>query len=987
MAYGDASIGDLTPDRETRITFGKYRRQITQPAYVFDRVAGEIGASLFGDAAASARTGATHVLGLGIQLASTRPVVTSVFDTLVANWTPITTGVSSILAAGMQTYRYWRPFVATGVVYDGEVASGGQHLRKIVAAGDSWDSRLSADETSFDQPFPGDDIVNLDRVVRSIDVADPRKTIMFWFTMPSNMAIAGSSICTLYFSGPVGSDPTFYGYGQYAMKFFGDGTAILYERGRRVSSGLDIWVRRWAWQYASSVVGGQLYMIDIHCNVRSDCQTGELTGDKIVCVSSFGGKSMWTALLRNQITLSGLSMFGEEQLNDRTTGSGIYRASNLESKPLQEAPYRIDQRRDARISLSLAQHQYQEEAELDDSVIVLPFIAKEPADGTAHPFILEWYADTPSGTTCDVKLFNKETGAEVPDGDLVISDCLGGRRSYPVPSGGLRKVYAKIRMTGNVFRTPTLLRYRLKREAISETPDVTPVVVDGELDRDGDLPERAWHRISLNGPAEDPQGDTGSFVLSEFAPADNSLQIASGTPIEIAVYRPSDNTLLSILHRGVLGPPSSEPLADGSTFYPLNGAQTSHTSVGEFARLKRRLAPERMAFWDQDANRPMKVTDAIKWVFRNAGESVIDVGDLPVRLFGTDQQQLMVEPSTPLADIAQQLAFDYLHGFLVFDPNAGSTTDGMWRMIRKPKPPYKVLARFVRTHPGALKLPTDITAYGTSTIDGRTVGHIPILSLNGKTTERITVEPPEGNRVTVYGSAPTNTPVATQGVARLTASAWNFQSYNALGLASSDPAYPTPDGNPEYLGEEVPIEVFDASLNTQDAVNWVCRRVAEFAFPSRTRMTFVAPLVFIVDPDDAYQVNPRPLRFGDAVQVLNRDGSTWDTYVVSRVSPTYEVDHIMTAAYELVTSTRATEYSTPLAGLTKLSIRKKHGRAASRTDVGMPAGAATGFSANRQISIGHSSWMGLPTAEPTPIQDVDPGSADFGKFLFMADYV
>lgn len=986
-------IADLTPDRETRITFDSYRRKVLQSAWAHDRQAGEMHrvpahALVVGDIPRTV----TYLPGVGMRMRSYHDDPHAVFELAGGVGSDLINPTKSMLAAGFYEIDLWKAKVLTGVAYTGVPVSGGHALQKRVGPGASWAMRNDADQTAFPSPFPGDDIVDLDRVLVTYDVHNPTVGLQFWFVVPSVQANGMGPIATIYFTGPAGGSALFRGYGQYAAKFFGSGIAKLYERGRNIESGVDVWARRDEFQFSLVMAPGQWCGVTIESNTHEDCSTGEWNGSRIVFGSIAPGSGFLASTLSMLRSLAISVISGMEQAFDARKGTHIYSVPIYPGAVVHDAPVRLDIRRDARVIVSALNLKYITAGTFDEETITLPFRAMPPPSGVDdEPITIEWYGNTPYATTLTAAIHDAETGDELPDGETTITDCLGGQRVYPTPAGGYRKIFVRYTFAGTGTNSAILTHRRIYRDAVTEEPDGDEITIDsGETRDDGTLLSRSWSDISCEGPSEDAQGDTAAFTIADFAPEDDSIQIKAGTPIKLAVYRPSDDTLLSILHRGILGRPMITPMTgdDDADGYPGPGnASIRHTSMGEFARLRRRLAPERMALWDQEAQKPMKVTDVVVWLLKNAGESVMDVPDLPIRLFGVQQEHLIIEPSTPVADLIQQLLFDYLSAYLIFDPNSGSERDGMWRVVRRPKPPYRTLARFTREHPGASKLSTDLDAYGTSTIDGRTVGHIPILSINGQPSERRTVEAPEGNRVTVYGSAPNGSIVtATQGAAQLTQTAWNTKSYNVLNLNPGDDGYPVSTGNPEYLGEEVPIEVFDASLNTQGAVDWVCRRISEFAFPSRTRLTFIAPLVFIADEDDPYQINPRPLRFGDCVQVLNRDGVTWDDYVVSKVSPTYGHDVMQIAVYDLVTTTRVSEYHTPVSSLSKLKVGKVLGARAARTATGQPAHSGRGFALNRQMSIGHSTWMGLPTLDAPEIQNMDPDSATFGDFLTMMDY-
>jgi hypothetical protein len=199
--------------------------------------------------------------------------------------------------------------------------------------------------------------------------------------------------------------------------------------------------------------------------------------------------------------------------------------------------------------------------------------------------------------------------------------------------------------------------------------------------------------------------------------------------------------------------------------------------------------------------------------------------------------------------------------------------------------PYTNLAHFTTDGPGAGKLASSLASYSVAK-DTAFIQHGTLVA---------SVKPPEGNLVIVTGTGYIGEDAGV--AARLTQYAINVRSYNFLGLASGHPKYPQADNNPDYLPHIAPIVVIDPGLTTPDAVNWVTRRVFEIACFGRKRLSFVAPLLLINDPDDAELAGPptryRPLRYYDPVTV---DGSQ---YLVLKCTPDYSRDRAQWAHYEL----------------------------------------------------------------------------------------
>ena len=72
--------------------------------------------------------------------------------------------------------------------------------------------------------------------------------------------------------------------------------------------------------------------------------------------------------------------------------------------------------------------------------------------------------------------------------------------------------------------------------------------------------------------------------------------------------------------------------------------------------------------------------------------------------------------------------------------------------------------------------------------------------------------------------------------------------------------------SPDYTnGRPIWIYIGDPSFQSQQAVDFYCRRVYDLACHAQKRLDFEAALLLVTDVNDAYQRQPRPLKYGDPV--------------------------------------------------------------------------------------------------------------------------
>ena len=241
---------------------------------------------------------------------------------------------------------------------------------------------------------------------------------------------------------------------------------------------------------------------------------------------------------------------------------------------------------------------------------------------------------------------------------------------------------------------------------------------------------------------------------------------------------------------------------------------------------------------------------------------------------------LRIEPYSKVGNVIVDFARNYMGCFVTYDYNARKTgtVSGMFRVILPPIPNvtsglYTRLAAF-RTQ--------NTTDPGITTAENRMPN---VTNYNGGTCKQFWiqrdsltewVEPPEGNFVVATGTGYATAASASvlsastgSGDVALFRALYNYPAAN-FGFPAGPPNnFPQPDPNhPDYIdGRQVPVLISNSSLQTQEAVDLLARRVLDNACHVKKKKAFAAPLWFVTDPNDTYQINPRPLKFGDIVTV------------------------------------------------------------------------------------------------------------------------
>lgn len=964
MSYGTPQV-PVTKYRSTIITLNDFAPSASELGMVYERLAKHIGQGV-----ESKRSNVVYHPNVGWQLEPYQ-FRAHFFYERTAGQGKIQTVADGLLtvADGFEEANTFAQKSLTGVTYTGAPSQGAPMVQKRVSSSGSFNTSLAADEAAFPGPTYTD-IVHFDRIALTTSNHEPTEAIKFAFYVPAAANETSGRLLSFYFCGPAGSDGALVGTGRYCVSFFGDGMAELQELGAG-----GVWKSRFKFQFApAKFVRGAVHFVDIVSDAFDDGTDG-YRGRYIVFYSSsqsdnWGLISTFSKVAEDAIKLSSKTLLP------------IYQIPRATNEPVQLAPNRVDIRRDIRAHFAITKMEYPTSGSLEDEAFSVDF---EMTD-LDSPFTFEWYAFTPEGTTVDAKLYDASTGVELTSTTNFV-DQIGGSKDC-TPNQGQRHYYVKFEITSDGSRTPTIKSWRIYRDAVIETPDVTPEEIAFRAPSGVNLPLADLLSVSIDGPSAESADESARLSLNDYTgDLADTLLYQTRIPITVETTYDAGGTNRAVLFRGYVDTADAQRKAGDKAvdYADKSWHQYDLNCVGEWKRLMDALAPKRFTWMTFDYDtlqiRPAKITRMIYLLLRWAGypASMIDVPDLDIRLFSLSGEDFVTEQGTPVADIIAGLARDYLGGWMIFDPSAG--TYGKWRLILPAQPPYNILAKFDTRHPGDGKLATHYGSYGTETSGSQTIQKT-FVARGTFTKKRY---PPEGNIVTVYGSGIGEAGAdagSSQGV-HFTATRYNPNSANFAGLAPSDPLYPRPGpSNPDYIGHAVPIKVLDASLNTQEAVDWVCNRVFDYACVSREHWTFDAPLLLVTDANDAEQLAPRPLRFYDAVQVFDDIANGWKTFLVLRCTPSYKSDQVQMASYEVVSSSTVEKGPPAMPSLTE--TMNTPSRMVLKA-MGFARRQALSGAAQKQFQQ-TSAWMALPEKQGASIQVTDTASPHFGEAMWMAGF-
>jgi|CXWL01.1.fsa_nt_gi hypothetical protein len=976
----------VIPDRETIVTIGEYLPVMTEPAVRHDRDHSEMARD-----SVLKQINVHHLPGIGWQLRGRSFDPSNVHERTIGATDAFTDANGKAqIAPNHEFVSIFRAVSDTGLTASGATASGDPMLTKMRGAGESWDQKLSY---SIASPSTAEDTYPIDLVMIGTEDHRPTEQIHFKILVPGGFAELPGTIAEFCFCGPAGSDKDLVGNGQYCIKFFGDGKANLYERGYLPTDDTKalIWQLRWKrFEWSKKGVLNGLHWVSITSNSYVDAQ-GKYRGNKIL-INSNQIASGGSQLIEGMIGLAIASIKESAKYLIPT-----YTVPKVTDEATTLAPPRAGARRDIRMHVQIAKSSYPTTGELVDDVFSLEFA---PTD--VNNFEFEWYSHTPHGTAVDAKLYSVVQNAgeefyteveltEVAGGFV---DQYGGKKIY-TPLPGCRHYRVRYFLTSPGASnptvaagetTPTVLAWRLLREPVIQTitgfDEVLELYPSGAGTK---LIGTAVSSIDITGEGAEMNDEAAALIVHDLNNRYPGLAYP-GRPIKIEITYETieDPPLRSVLFNGEI---ENAPYVKRRMKSFPDARDYDIGCVGYFRRMSEQFAADRFNGWDRVADKPLKVTELIYLALRGCGVPVdeLDIPDIPLRAFGINADELVWEPGSRLYDYALTFARDYFGAYIIRDHNAGA--NGMVRMLRPPADLNVPLARFTPNAPtGGTKLAHVSAGYGSTVISGQTVE----TTFIQRKTNLDNWNRPEGNMVIVLGAAATEA-ASKAGVAngaQLSQIAYNVKSYNFLNLAAAHANYPSPldvtteDGqNPHFLARVVPIWVMDATLSTQRAVDWVCRRMYQMACFPFVIKTFTAPLLLVTDVSDTLQTRPRKLRFYDKVEVWNTVTASWQKFLVRKVKPSYIKDGIQMAQYELFGGPLLDEFA-------MVADRSDYARYLHRV---IQRNFGLSYRSNNQKASQHAmwnkqAWMNLPTIVAPPIQHLDPDEANFGELKWTMDF-
>ena len=703
---------------------------------------------------------------------------------------------------------------------------------RIVLPGDNWSQTLAADEAALNRPTLNAETVPLNRVFSGSVTYAANRGFVFVFMVPAGVS-AQDWLFTYYFGGPSeataveGFENTLQG--MWAVSFRGDGTAVLYGNGYAEGLGADYWTVRKSFRYSAptrAVNGWHWCSIQplgrnkiIFTNTQADNHPkaeDNVWGDVV-----HGGRKLPV----NTVIHTHSAASTKHTFNTHIAGAGTVR---------------VDARADMRWYFSIGLDGWETSGTLYDTPFTLPRIV--PA-GTELEVVGDY--ETPAGTTLTIAAYRADTGAALT--------VVPGETSKFYTAADVREYFLKFTFTGPGTATPLLRGYT--------------VIVDHQIVLTAPTTQTGGEvqTVSVLGPTRDPSTETARLLIDDPGGELTKLAQRGRTPVQIKV---TQDESVSILFDGEVaraGSGKKQPeRRNAADAWPVDDWRVYDCLlVGKWARLYDKVALQPQDYSqdftepaDSSGRRPpWKVSDIIADLFGRAGVPTeqLDIPDNEQRLFpGPNSPPLRLPlPNTRYAPLIFELARLYLDWFICWDANAG--TRGKWRAFPAPQQPY------------ATSFVWDFV-FGPQAGEDAGPVHVPQRYNSEQTwivknSYQTWVEAPEANWVQVWGVGEKEGDTQYRVYAELR----NFRSY--------DPDADAPTADPthrDHLGYELPLIYPDPTIRSQDAADFICRRLYDAVAYGKEWASWRSPLVLLSNPADILQTNPRPLRLGDVVRLDSR---------------------------------------------------------------------------------------------------------------------
>ncbi len=371
---------------------------------------------------------------------------------------------------------------------------------------------------------------------------------------------------------------------------------------------------------------------------------------------------------------------------------------------------------------------------------------------------------------------------------------------------------------------------------------------------------------------EEIQSETGSIHLQDLTGQYTRLHTRGFFPVSI--FSGNNVGYDSVIFQGYLANMQNLHHHSPDPCYDNIWREYNGTLVGEWYRLQNTKVPfgritltpdpSQLGFGNEMIG--FKITDIVRNALGWAGYTPdeVDVPDDPLRFTAsneTDINDQIVQPLQPILQFITHLLKNWLGWFLYFDANASKgagLTRGIWRVFAPPNPStFRPLAIFSTDA-------AEVTIY-ESPSEYLSLTSLPtaaILNVQGNSTFVSYTSPPEANAlclITLGGQAVDSSPDSRFHILNWV---YNFESFNF------NPATPTANiDSPDYLPYRNDMVIVDPQLGSQQAVDLLLRRYSDFVLHAQKFVSFVAPLVLVMDPRDPFQIAPRPLKFYDVVEL------------------------------------------------------------------------------------------------------------------------
>lgn len=756
------------------------------------------------------------------------------------------------------------------------------------------------------------------------------------------------------------------GYGLFFLALGGDGTATLYEKFKPEGYSSIVWVEQAKWRYlAPAESPGGAFGLWILPFTPAGIEFDTYTGG--------GGQDYFKVLTdRNLDILSGVNATqGAHQSYVFTASRGELGAfsGTQQFAVTGHGQPELYIREESRPLVQIARLGYDALGVITDKPIQLPHYAASDEHLlrlTIHGKGVDTNADGTLEATFQGELQNADGGApliefveeQVWRGETINWD------GFTPPLDDKNAIQAEITLTseeneaGERWWTPYVAGYSVVRNGHRQS--YAPGAKTGG----------ATVGISCSGVSYDPEQETAAIAIEDLKDELTFLRSRGKASVRIATTYDeagTESAETSIIFEGYTGRATAMLKGRDAAVYPSDDWRRLEIECeGKWHRLTEKFFHNRIPFDDDSTSpdgalntpggetKPWKITTIIRHLLQISGfdEDQLDIPDLDLRLFLRIDQKpdgiYFLQPGISVAAFLTMLCRDYINGFLYWEPNAG--TKGMWRLKQPPDGTETPVWTFTLDRPTGTKLAHMAVAYGSSTS--------PILGPPERFPFESWVVAPEGNCLTVSGGWDQKTGE------RFQQSIVNEESFNApLHPATADVT------NLDHISSGVvPIEYVDTTLDSQQAVDYIARRVFNLACRGRKFLRFTAEYV-LVDRADVeptiFTTHPvTPLRPGDIVRVTDQDGNHV-THILHQCSPSFENQGVMLATYEL----ELFRPETTFARVGDLGLPKEINRRESKRALGAAPWTPNLLSPGARRADLESEILALPVKPADPIRN------------------